>query len=720
VTLEDRIEEIFRLSLRQKRALSKLGINKIIDLLYHFPTRYEIPKESKNIIELKAGDQVSIFGTITKLKTSKGFKTKIPMAEGILEDHTGKIKIIWFNQPYLAKMLKEGMTVLASGRISIRRKNGEIYMSNPKIELAKNAPSFAEPLFAKTQHEEVLFYPIYPETQGITSNWFLHAIRKILKSETFEKIQDPIPEEILKKYHLPNIATAFLWIHSPKKLSLAEVAKKRFAFEEIFFIQLQRQKIRKMFSEKKSPKIIAPKDKLELFTSRFPFQATKAQERAIDDILSDMQKDQPMARLLEGDVGSGKTYVAAVVSYATVITKPIGKNFGSLQVAYMAPTEILASQHFESFISYFNHMPINIALITGKECRKFPSKINAKNWTDISRNQLLKWVSNGEISIVIGTHTLIQKSVKFKNLGLVIIDEQHRFGTNQRQSLARKDDLYPHLLSMTATPIPRTLALTIFGDLDITLLDEMPHGRKPVITEIVPKETREEVYKKIRQELKQGRQAYVICPRIELPDEVKETTLMAKSVKEEAQKLQKYFTEFKVGILHGKMKPKEKEETMKEFEIGKIHILVATSVVEVGINVPNATVILIEGAERFGLAQLHQLRGRVQRSGYQAYCFLITESFSRKIFTRLNAIKTARNGFELAEKDLELRGAGELYGRKQWGLTDIGMEGIKNIKMVEAARAEATQIIEKDEYITKFPVLADEMKKREKEEIHFE
>jgi ATP-dependent DNA helicase RecG len=340
--------------------------------------------------------------------------------------------------------------------------------------------------------------------------------------------------------------------------------------------------------------------------------------------------------------------------------------------------------------------------------------------TDISRAQLLKWVKNGEIPILIGTHSLIQKSVAFKNLAYVIIDEQHRFGTTQRQLLTRKDAIVPHLLSMTATPIPRTLALTIYGDLDLTLLDEMPHGRKPIITDIITPIGRKATYEAVRKQLQEGRQAYVICPRIDEPDPQKEQSLNVKSVKEEAARLQKkIFSEFRIGILHGKMTPNAKEEVMLRFKNHELDILVATSVIEVGVNVPNATIIIIEGAERFGLAQLHQLRGRVIRSNHQAYCYVFAESKSQTTLARLKALKTAKNGFELAEHDLAIRGAGELGGRAQAGLSDLGMEAIKNIKMVEAARTEAHTLIEHEPDLKNHPLLAtliaDKM-----ERLHFE
>jgi len=427
-----------------------------------------------------------------------------------------------------------------------------------------------------------------------------------------------------------------------------------------------------------------------------------------------------MSRLLEGDVGSGKTAVAAATVYATTVTTPQkDQNFGHLQTAYMVPTEILAKQHFANFIKFFEHMNVSIGLITGSGCYKFPSKINPTGETKISRAQLLKWIENGEIPILIGTHSLIQKTVQFKNLAYVIIDEQHRFGTAQRQKLVRKDEFAPHLLSMTATPIPRTLALTIYGDLDLTLLDQMPTGRKPVITEIVMPNGRDETYKKGEAEIVTGRQVYVICPRIEEPDPNKLLALNVKSVKAEAKRLKRdVFPERKIDILHSKMKPAEKDETMKKFENGETDILVSTSVVEVGVNVPNATVIVIEGAERFGLAQLHQLRGRVLRSEKQAYAYIFSDTKSGQSIDRLRALKTAKDGFQLSEFDLQFRGAGELSGKKQWGITDLGMEAIRNIKMVEAARKESQEMIKKDPTFKNHPLIAEKLES--KKEVHFE
>ena len=707
------IGETFRLNAREEKALKRWKVETVGDLLRHFPRHYGDTAEITSIANLEKGGSAVIFGIISGLKTKKAWRKKIPMAEAVVFDQTGTVKIVWFHQPYLAKMIQEGSSVRIEGKVTER--NSQKYFSNPKIESVPD-------LF--TQNKTHTLYPVYPETKGITSNWIYHRVLKILSKIKFP--EDPIPEEILKAYKLPNLRTALVWIHTPKNRNDAEAARKRFAFEEIFLIQLERQQGKHELSQKDSWKIERNYADISPIIEKFPFKPTQAQVKAIENILEDFKKGYPMSRLLEGDVGSGKTAVAAVAAYACATSKPFDfaqgrlQTFGSLQTAYMSPTEILAQQHFESFIKYFSHLPINIGLITGSGCRKFPSKINPNGWTDISRSQLLKWVASGEIAVLIGTHALIQKSVRFKHLALVIVDEQHRFGTAQRQKLVNKHEAIPHLLSMTATPIPRTLALTLYGDLDLTLLDEMPAGRKKIITEIITHDQRAGAYGKIRDELKAGRQLFVVCPRIDEPDPSKELAVQAKSVKKEAERLKKeVFPEYEIGILHSKMKPAEKERMMLDFKAKKIDILVATSVVEVGVNVENASLIVIEGAERFGLAQLHQLRGRVLRGTHQPYCFVFTESSSGAAVARLNALKRAKDGFELAEFDLKQRGAGELAGTKQWGLSDLGMEAVKNIKMVEAARFEATKLIEANPSLSKYPILKEYLA-LSSQKIHFE
>lgn len=726
--LNDKIESAFpRLSDIQKKALKRVGINTVHDILFYFPSRYSDISELHFIRELIPGETATILGKVTSAKTKKSFRTKIPMGEATIEDTTGSIKIVWFNQAYLAKMFKVGDSVRVTGKVT--ESKAGLTLTNPEIEKTPDLPiDRHDTLFMKDENEQSeIRYPIYPETRGLTSKFIYHAIDKIFKSGLLDTLDEYIPEEILKKYKLPSLRTALIWIHTPKKEDDAKVARKRFAFEEVFFIQLAKQNDKKKFQEQNSFTIKVDENETNDFLSRFPFKPTSGQLTAIKSIFNDFTKSHPMSRLLEGDVGSGKTLVAATASHAIITNRPFDKTkgvlqtFGNLQVAYMAPTEILATQLFENFIKYFEHTGISIGLITGSGCRKFPSKVasNLGNWTSISRTQLLKWVENGEIPILIGTHALIEKSVKFKHLALVIIDEQHRFGVNQRAKITRKEGFAPHLLSMTATPIPRTLALTIYGDLDLTILDEMPAGRKQIITEIIPDPKREEAYTKIKEEMAKGRQLYVICPRIDEPDPEMEMAIIAKSVVAEAKRLKKdVFPDAEIGVLHSKMTKEKKEEVMNDFAEGSIDILVATSVVEVGVNVPNATLIIIEGAERFGLAQLHQLRGRVLRSSDQAYCFLFANAKSDKTIDRLKAIKTAKSGFELAELDLALRGSGELSGAKQWGVSDIGMEAIKNLKMVEAAREEAKDIIEKDK-LTKFPLLEKKLSERNKI-THFE
>ena len=717
IELASSVGEAFRLVDSQKKALQKLGISAVHDLLYYFPVRYGNTAKVMNIKDLKKDELALIYGKIKNLKTGKTFKSKMPMAQATIEDETGTIKAMWLHQPYIAKIIKEEMMVKVEGKVSERK--GGFFMVNPEIENVSKLPiGVGDSLFGKEDNN--FAYPVYAESKGITSKWFYHAMQKIFKSGILEKIEDPIPEEILKKYNLPSIRTALIWIHSPQKEDDSISARKRFAFEEIFFIQLEKQKERHEYEKKPSFKIDKDEKEINSFIDRFPFKATGAQKKTIFQILDDFRNKHAMSRLLEGDVGSGKTAVAATTVFAVTTTRPNGKDYGNLQTAYMVPTEILAEQHFQSFIKYFSYLNINIGLITGSGCKKFPSKLNPTKATDISRTQLLKWVENGEIPILVGTHSLIQKTVKFKNLAYIIIDEQHRFGTAQRQKLRRKDDLSPHLLSMTATPIPRTLALTIYGDLDLSLLDEMPAGRKPIITEIVLPNQRENTYEKIREEMKNGRQLYIICPRINEPDPTKEMALNVKSVTEEATRIKRdVFPEYEIGILHGKMTPDAKEKAMINFKENKVQILVATSVVEVGVNVENATMIIIEGAERFGLAQLHQLRGRVIRSNHQAYCFVFSDTKTEKTFERLKALKTASNGFELAEFDLAQRGAGELYGRKQWGISDLAMEAIKNIKMVEAARNEAQNIVKIDPEFNNYPLIREKINNK-KGRIHFE
>ncbi len=706
MTPESLVESHYRLTPVQKAALKRLGIVRIHDLLYHFPARYERGGASARTEALTPGAKVTLFGTLSKLKAKKLWKSRRTATTGTFEDASGKVSVMWFNQPYIASYVPDGSFVKLTGAVG--GSADRPYLANPQVELLPPG-MISEGLFESdsTLEKAPSIFPVYPESRGITSLWFYHALERVFENSIHLSLSEPIPEAIRERYNLPDLATSLHYIHKPEKESHAQAARKRFAFEEIFALQVARARDRALNDAQASFPISGAAEAIDRFLESQPHTPTGAQKRAIGEIIADFAKPHPMARLLEGDVGAGKTLVAAAVSYAVVTSRPPNRLSGTLQVAYMAPTEILAQQHFQSFIEYFKDLPANIALITGSGCKKFPSKVSRGKPTDISRSQLLKWVKNGEIAMVIGTHALIQKSVQFQHLALAIVDEQHRFGTAQRRALAHKGDTAPHFLSMTATPIPRTLALTIYGDLDLSILDELPPGRAKITTKIVRPEGRDEAYTAIRSELRKGRQAYVICPRIDEPDPKKLNALQAKSAKAEAKRLQEdVFPEYSVGLLHGAMKPAEKDAVMREFERNEIQILVATSVVEVGVNVPNATAIVIEGAERFGLAQLHQLRGRVQRSSHPPLCFLVPETKSDVSMTRLKNLEQSSDGFKLAEADLESRGSGDLYGRKQWGVSDIGMEALKNVKLIQAARDEAQTLVQHDTALSHHPALA--------------
>ena len=718
--LDSPISSLSRINQIHADALKRLKLSTVRDLLYHFPTRYADSREVTSTTNLEPGKPVTLYGVMEKVQVRRSFKGHVPMTEAHVADQTGVVRAVWFNQAYIGKMYPDGTKVKVSGTVQADKKG--VFLSNPSIERAPEIiPDAGDSLFHTNVAPEFLT-PVYRETKGVTSNYLYLLIKKAVAGGVLDDVTDPIPPHILKRLHLPELKDALLYIHFPKEEKLTVAARKRFAFEEIFYMQLKQYRERVLAQHSLAYEISAIDEDINAFMESFSFDPTQAQRDAVKSIIGDMRKKFPMGRLLEGDVGSGKTFVAATAAYATLLTS-VGKGGQSLQVAYMAPTEILARQHFESFIKYFEGTGVEIGLLTGSGCKKFPSKTNTEGFTDISRAQLLKWLADGRVSVVIGTHALIQKSVTFANLALVIIDEQHRFGVRQRKLLAEKQGTkrkeLPHLLSMTATPIPRTLALTMFGDLDLTVIDEMPRERKRIITETVPARKRKDVYEHIRKELEGGRQVYVICPRIDEQDEEERQKRMLKSVKEEAKRLgEEIFPEFVVDILHSKMKKEEKEEVMQDFLDKKSDILVATSVVEVGVNVPNATIIVIEHADRFGLAQLHQLRGRVGRSSYQSYCYLFTESEGEATQRRLKHLVEAKNGFELAELDMHSRGIGTLMDGKQWGISDLAMEAIKNPKLVEVARAEAQELINNDPDLQSYPDLASIVHKRDT--VHME
>ena len=512
-----------------------------------------------------------------------------------------------------------------------------------------------------------------------------------------------MPLEALEENGLPEINKALWQVHFPRTIEESAEARKRFAFEELFMLQLGNFAAKSALAEEKATSIPSDIEYARFLMASLPFELTFSQKRSLWEVIRDIAKAQPMNRLLQGDVGSGKTVIAAIT--ALIAAK------SGLQTAFMAPTEVLARQHYFTFKKLFGSQEAGIGLITAKETEVCYGQ-NLE--TEVKKTDFLKKIKNGEIKIIIGTHALIQKGVGFEKLSLVVVDEQHRFGVQQRAALASSSSkLIPHFLSMSATPIPRTLAITIFGDLDLSTIDELPSGRKPIVTKIVAPTNRTQAYKFIREEIKKGRQAFVICPRIESADtqinadgiaDKRRLLWDVKAVKEEYEKLsKKIFPDLRVSMLHGKLKSDEKKETMLNFSRGEAEILVSTSVVEVGVDVPNATIMMIEGADRFGLAQLYQFRGRVGRGEHQSFCFLFTDSSAKTTHQRLKALMEAKNGFELAEKDLEIRGPGQFLGESQTGMPDIAMHALQNIELIKAARDSALKTINSD--LKKYPLL---------------
>lgn len=684
-SLNQPIEKIPYIGPKYLNRLKKLKIKTLKDLLFHFPYRYEDYTNFKKISQLKIGEQATIEGKVKKISTRKSFKRHLYITEALIEDETGTIRTIWFNKPYLEESLKENTLVSIAGKV--KSDPSGIFLSNPNYEKIKEK--------TELKHTRGLV-PIYPQTEGLSSKWLRFILLPLLK-KYINEIEEFLPSEIIKKQNLPEIKKALFNIHFPKNKEEAEKAKKRFAFEELFLIQLiiQRQKIK--IAEKKAPKIIPKIEYIKEFKNYLKFEFTEDQKKAIREILNDLQREKPMSRLLEGEVGSGKTVVALLACFVAV------KN--GYQATFMAPTEILAEQHFNEVSNLIKNKEIKIALLTSEK-----SKIN-KSKEKITQNEIIEKNKKGKIDILVGTHSLIQEKVKFKNLGLVVVDEQHRFGVEQRAKLCQKNEneketLVPHFLSMTATPIPRTLALAFYGDLAISQIKELPSGRKKIKTKIIPPARREEVYDFLKKEVKSGRQAFIICPLIEESEK-----LEVASAKKEFERLKtEVFPDLKLGLLHGKMKAKEKEKIMKDFKEKKIQVLVSTPVVEVGIDVPNATVIIIEGAERFGLAQLYQFRGRVGRGSYQSYCFLFTESTAKRTWQRLEAIITAKNAFELAEKDLKIRGPGDFIGKRQSGVPDLTMASLTDIDLIKKAKKEAENILSKDPQLKNYPILSKKIK----------
>lgn len=657
------IEKIKGVGEKTSQQLIKSGITTIDDLINFLPRAYEDYSNVANIIDINPG-KVTIRARCEKIATRQ-VRRGLRLTTATIADSTGKIQAIWFNQPYREKQLSSGEEFYFSGEYEFNYNHYQL--TNPSAELVKDMP---------VQTGRML--PTYRSVKGLK----IQLVRKLLNElkPLIHAIPENLPQEIVLSQKLISHSQAIFNMHFPTCQEDIVKARERLGFEELFQLLLASQLNRQINSKLIGWQIPFNKTVVTSFVKKLPFELTNSQRLASWEIIKDLENKTPMNRLLQGDVGSGKTVVAGLVACQVA-------NAG-FQTAIMAPTEILASQHAETLQKLLSPFGIGVGLLTGSVKGKF-------------RNELLEKIQLGDVDVVVGTHALIQDSVKFNKLGFVVIDEQHRFGVDQRQNLLNKSVFMPHMLAMTATPIPRSLALTVYGELDVSILNELPKGRKPIATKIWSPNSRDKLYTLVDSEIKAGRQAYVICGLIEdNPDNDQ------KSVSSEYVRLQNsIFKHRRIGLLHGKLKPSEKDDIMKKFLQHEIDILVSTTVVEVGVDVPNATVIIIEDADRFGLSQLHQLRGRVGRSDLQSYCYLVT-STSQKPSQRLKAVESSNDGFYLAEVDLKLRGPGEIYGKSQHGPLNLQIASLADTKLINRAQKEAKLFIENNMDINNYPEFA--------------
>ncbi len=672
--------------------LEKLGIIKLEDFLYHIPFRYEDYSLISKINKVQAGETVTIQGKISEIKNEYTRRWK-NLQKARVRDKSGTIDIIWFNQPFIPKILKKNDRVSLSGRV--KQYLGKNILESPEYET----------LNEQTIHTGRLI-PIYSETRGISSKWIRKQIHNLIR-EHRDEFKEYLPDEILSINNFLNFKNAIEQIHFPSSKKNAELARERLSFDELFLLQLKSMIKKAQWKKKKASNVFEVskfREEIGEFLEKLPFKLTNSQKKAVEDILKDLKSKKPMNRLLEGDVGSGKTVVSAITMYLSFLN--------GFQSVLMAPTEILAQQHYKTISDLLNPFGVKVGLVTGSKKWKMLAPRSLDEAGENARPAKLgrsggKW----KIDILVGTHAVIYGKLNFENLGLVVIDEQQRFGVKQRSQL-RNRGKNPHLLTMTATPIPRTVALVIYGELDVSFLSEMPHGRKTVKTWLVPEEKRENAYVWIEKEIKNtNSQAFIICPFIE----ESETMVSVKAATKEFERLKKnVFPRLKLKLLHGKQKSEGKEEILNDFKKGTVDILVATPVVEVGIDIPNATIMLVEASERFGLSQLHQLRGRVGRSDKQSYCLLFTDSKNEKTLKRLKSMESINVGAQLAELDLKLRGPGEIYGTSQHGIQALKIASFSDFSGIEKSRKEAEAILPK---FKKYPMLLNKIKSENLAEI---
>jgi ATP-dependent DNA helicase RecG len=699
--LDTPISEVLKIGKTTALKLQRLGIFKALDLLYYFPFRYEDFSQIRTIKSLHEGEVVTVKCKVEIIANRRTPRQHKIITEALVSDESGSIRVVWFNQQYIVKNIAPG---------------DEIYLSGT-IKADMLGPQFLSPAYERVQKNSLhtaRLVPMYPLTAGISQKQIRIIMQQVLPLA--KMVGDWLPPTIQTEQQLMSLSQALEQIHYPDSVVRLQQATERLKFDELLLVQLQAELSRLQQRVVEAPALVFHEAEIKTFVSKLSFTLTKTQKIAAWEILQNIADKKPMNRLLSGDVGSGKTVVAAIALYNTVLS--------GYQGALMAPTEILATQHFESLTKMLPQLRICLLTRTHINChleqseRSLAHPITSepeilqggsiqddngvsgmKSAQEVSKKEMLEKINNGELQIIVGTHAILSEGVEFKKLGLVIVDEQHRFGVNQRKVMKEKGR-GTHFLSMTATPIPRSLALMLYGDLDVSIINELPPGRKPIITKLVEPASRDRAYTFIRDQVKLGRQVFVICPLIE---DSKIDSADKKSVLAEYKKLsEQIFPDLKVAYLHGRMKSEEKEQIMDDFKNNKTNILVATSVIEVGVNIPNATVMMIEGADRFGLAQLHQFRGRVGRSDHQSYCMLFSDTESRITRERLSYFVAHRDGFALAEKDLELRGPGEVYGTSQSGMMQLRLARLTDTAIIKKARSTAQSLAPR---IQQFPTV---------------